>query len=123
MVELRQCVVERRGGRVGLQCGGDVVALRAFRGQFNDHIVADRQGVLTGADREQAGVSMLRPTSCSQAWYSLVPAPKAVLRDPQRAGKLTGEGRRGLSPLFWSHVNPYGRFRLDMDTRLDLTAA
>lgn len=30
---------------------------------------------------------------------------------------------RGLSPLFWSHVNPYGRFRLDMDTRLDLTAA
>ena len=27
---------------------------------------------------------------------------KAVLRDPQWAGKLTGEGRRGLSPLFWS---------------------
>ena len=40
-----------------------------------------------------------------------------------RAGKLTEEDRRGLSPLFWSHVNPYGRFRLDMDTRLDLTAA
>jgi hypothetical protein len=33
------------------------------------------------------------------------------------------EDRRGLSPLFWSHVNRYGRFRLDMDTRLDLTAA
>ena len=31
--------------------------------------------------------------------------------------------RRGLSPLFWTHVNPYGRFRLDMSTRLDLTAA
>jgi hypothetical protein len=27
----------------------------------------------------------------------------------------------GLSPLFWTHINPYGRFRLDMDTRLDLT--
>jgi hypothetical protein len=39
------------------------------------------------------------------------------------AGRLTEEDRRGLSPLFWSHVNPYGRFRLDMDTRLDLTAA
>jgi hypothetical protein len=25
--------------------------------------------------------------------------------------------------LFWSHINPYGRFRLDMDTRLDLSAA
>jgi hypothetical protein len=44
-------------------------------------------------------------------------------RVPAWAGKLTEEDRRGLSPLFWSHVNPYGRFRLDMDTRLDLTAA
>ena len=23
--------------------------------------------------------------------------------------------------LFWSNINPYGRFRLDMDTRLDLS--
>lgn len=36
---------------------------------------------------------------------------------------LAGEDRRALSPLFWAHVNPYGHFRLDMDTRLDLTAA
>ena len=43
---------------------------------------------------------------------------QAVLRDPGWAGRLTEEDRRGLSPLFWSHVNPYGRFRLDMDTRL-----
>jgi hypothetical protein len=33
---------------------------------------------------------------------------QAVLRDPQWAGELTEEDRRGLSPLFWSHVNPYG---------------
>ena len=32
---------------------------------------------------------------------------QAVLRDPAWAGKLTEEDRRGLSPLFWSHVNPY----------------
>jgi hypothetical protein len=32
---------------------------------------------------------------------------QAILRDPAWAGKLTGEDRRGLSPLFWSHVNPY----------------
>lgn len=31
--------------------------------------------------------------------------------------------RRGLSPLFWSNINPYGRFRLDMDRRLDLSPA
>lgn len=24
------------------------------------------------------------------------------------------------APLFWSHMNPYGRFRLNMDTHLDL---
>ncbi|MFE0515632.1 hypothetical protein ACFW2E_38590, partial [Streptomyces sp. NPDC058964] len=27
---------------------------------------------------------------------------------------------RALSPLFWTHVNPYGRFELDMTSRLDL---
>lgn len=36
---------------------------------------------------------------------------------------LIGEDEhRGLTPLFWSNINPYGRFRLDMNTRLDLTA-
>jgi hypothetical protein len=39
-------------------------------------------------------------------------------------GLEADRGRQpGLSPLFWSHVNVYGRFRLDIDTRLDLTAA
>lgn len=27
---------------------------------------------------------------------------------------------RKTSPLFWAHVNPYGKFRLDMDRHLDL---
>lgn len=26
--------------------------------------------------------------------------------------------RRGLTPLAWGHVNPYGTFRLDMTARL-----
>ncbi|CAM5631462.1 hypothetical protein GCM10010343_67010 [Streptomyces avidinii] len=26
-----------------------------------------------------------------------------------------------LSPLFWTHVNPYGRFELDMASHLDIT--
>lgn len=34
----------------------------------------------------------------------------------------TVEDRRALSPLFWTHVNPYGRFVLDMDSRLDLAS-
>jgi hypothetical protein len=30
--------------------------------------------------------------------------------------------QRGLTPLFWSNINPYGKFTLDMDTRLDIDA-
>ncbi|GAA1178886.1 hypothetical protein F4556_007249 [Kitasatospora gansuensis] len=36
---------------------------------------------------------------------------------------LSGEDRRRLTALFWSNVNPYGTFRLDMDKRLDLGSA
>ncbi|GAA2638053.1 hypothetical protein [Streptomyces vastus] len=37
------------------------------------------------------------------------------------AEKLTGVNRRTLSPPFWTHVNPYGRFEMDMSNRLGLT--
>ena len=43
-----------------------------------------------------------------------------VLAEPAWGDRLTVEDRRALSPLFWSHVNPYGTFRLDMNTHLDL---
>ncbi|MEU2674841.1 Tn3 family transposase [Streptomyces sp. NPDC007164] len=43
-----------------------------------------------------------------------------VLAEPKWADKLTDADRRALSPLFWTHVNPYGRFELDMNSRLDL---
>jgi hypothetical protein len=45
-----------------------------------------------------------------------------VVAERSWATRLTGEDRRGLSPLFWTHVNPYGRFTLDMGTHLDLAA-
>ncbi|MDJ1136852.1 Tn3 family transposase [Streptomyces iconiensis] len=43
-----------------------------------------------------------------------------VLADPKWADKLTDADCRALSPLFWTHVNPYGWFELDMNSRLDL---
>ncbi|MER7694707.1 hypothetical protein [Streptomyces sp. NPDC097610] len=43
-----------------------------------------------------------------------------VLPEPAWANNLSDEVRRGLTALFWSNVNPYGTFRLDMDKRLDL---
>lgn len=36
--------------------------------------------------------------------------------------RLTDAGRRALAPLFWTHVNPYGRFELDMNSHLALAA-
>lgn len=45
-----------------------------------------------------------------------------VLEDPAWADRLTDADRRGLTSLFWSNVNPYGRFTLDMDTHLDLAS-
>ncbi|MDT4929671.1 MAG: hypothetical protein QOF92_2538, partial [Pseudonocardiales bacterium] len=35
---------------------------------------------------------------------------------------MTDADRRALTPLFWTHVNLYGKFDLDMSTRLDLAA-
>ena len=45
-----------------------------------------------------------------------------VLDDPTWNDALTKDAdRRALSPLFWSHVLPYGEVRLDMASRLALT--
>lgn len=41
-----------------------------------------------------------------------------VLADDAWSGLLGEPGRRGLTPLFWQHVRPYGEVRLDMGPRL-----
>ncbi|MEV5928956.1 hypothetical protein ACPCSG_19365 [Streptomyces cellulosae] len=64
-----------------------------------------KDGALTGPNKEHAETSML------------------ALHLLQSAKKFTDEDRRGLTALFWSNVNPYGTFRLDMDKRLDLAPA
>lgn len=46
--------------------------------------------------------------------------PSEILAEPKWADKLTEADRRGLSPLFWTHVNPYGQFELNVDNRLRL---
>ncbi|WP_371648287.1 MULTISPECIES: Tn3 family transposase [unclassified Streptomyces] len=44
-----------------------------------------------------------------------------VLAEPAWAKKLSDEDPRGLTALFWSNINPYGTFRLDMNKRLGLS--
>jgi len=46
-----------------------------------------------------------------------------VLAEDDWAELLTPEDRRGLTPLFWQHVLPYGEVKLDMTTRLSIRTA
>jgi hypothetical protein len=43
-----------------------------------------------------------------------------VLDEPQWAKRMTPEDFRGLTPLIYSNVNPYGLFVLNMEERLPL---
>ncbi len=43
-----------------------------------------------------------------------------ILRQARWQNRLTVEDFRGLTPLFYGHVTPYGIFRLDLDHRLAL---
>src|SRR5260370_41773817 len=43
-----------------------------------------------------------------------------VLAEPEWSALLTPVDRRGLSPLFWQHVRPYGEVTLDLDSRLTI---
>jgi TnpA family transposase len=46
-----------------------------------------------------------------------------VLAEPRWRAHMTAADVRGLTPLIWGHVNPYGVFDLDMERRLDLDLA
>ncbi len=44
--------------------------------------------------------------------------PRKVLEEKEWIDKMQPEDFRGLTPLFYSHVNPYGRLDLDMNERI-----
>jgi len=46
-----------------------------------------------------------------------------VFTAPSWTEPLTAEDRRAITPLLWGHINPYGLFRLDMNTRLAIEEA
>ena len=87
----------------------------------NHDLFYGKDGDLTGVDKESQEVSMLALHLLQSALVHVnTLLMQQVLADPEWAGRLTDADRRGLSPLFWTHVNPYGRFELDMNSRLDL---
>lgn len=45
-----------------------------------------------------------------------------ILAEPEWADVLTDTDRRALTPLFRTHIQPYGEVRLNMSSRLQLSA-
>ncbi|MFF4260341.1 Tn3 family transposase [Streptomyces sp. NPDC001663] len=83
-----------------------------------------KDGALTGPDKEHAETSMLALHLLQSALVHInTLLVQQVLAGPAWASRLSDEDRRGLTTLFWSNVNPYGTFRLDMSKRLDLRPA
>jgi TnpA family transposase len=88
----------------------------------NEVIRYGNDGDLSGPDREHAEIGMLALHLLQSALVHVnTLLLQSVLDDPSWADRLGAEDQRGLTPLFWSNINPYGRFSLDMNTRLDLT--
>lgn len=44
---------------------------------------------------------------------------QSVLSELEWANRLSERDYRGLTPLIYSHINPYGRFDVDLDKRID----
>lgn len=70
-------------------------------------------------DDQQASVAALHLLQSCLVYVNTLMLQR-VLNEPTWREKLTEADRRGLTPLIWSHVSPYGTFDLDMDRRLDI---
>ena len=80
-----------------------------------------KAGDLTGDDREHVEVSALALHLVQAAIaYLNTRMIQIVLRNPKWRKELTDADRRGLSALFWTHLNLYGKLELDMSAHLDL---
>jgi hypothetical protein len=79
-----------------------------------------KDGQLTGADRESVEISALalHLLQAAVAYINTILIQR-ILADPAWAARLTVADRRGLSALFWTHINLYGRFQLDMTSHLE----
>ncbi|EGJ72783.1 putative transposase Tn3 family protein (plasmid) [Streptomyces sp. Tu6071] len=90
----------------------------------NHDLLYGKDGDLTGSDKESQEVSMLALHLLQSALVHVnALLLQDILAEEKWQKKLTDADRRALSPLFWTHVNPYGRFELDMNSHLDLVAA
>ncbi|WP_201754387.1 Tn3 family transposase [Micromonospora rubida] len=70
-------------------------------------------------DEQELSVACLHVLQASVAYVNTL-LVQDVLAEPAWSDTLTAEDRRGLTPLFWTHVAPYGEVTLNMTKRLEL---
>lgn len=85
----------------------------------NGFIFYGKKGEFSSNDLETQEISLL---SLHLLQASLVYVntlmTQAVLSQPDWSERMTDADWRGLTPLFYTHVNPYGTFDLDMEKRI-----
>jgi TnpA family transposase len=87
----------------------------------NDFVFFARRGELSSNRREDHEISMLSLHLLQNCMvYINTLMLQQVVAQPHWQGKLTARDLGALTPLIWEHVNPYGRFELDMTARLAL---
>ena len=85
----------------------------------NDFIFFARRGEVSSNRREDQELSMLSLHLLQNCMiYVNTLMVQQVLARTAWKGRLTARDLHALTPLFWTHVNPYGRFDLDMRTRI-----
>jgi TnpA family transposase len=90
----------------------------------NGYIFYGKDSELPGADRDSQEVAMLALHLLQLVVVHInTLLVQRVLTDNHWAQGLGDADRRGITPLFWSNWNPYGRFELDLDRHLDLAPA
>ena len=89
----------------------------------NDFIFYGERGEFTTnqVDDQELGVLALHLLQICLVYVNTL-FIQEVLDEPAWRNRMTAEDWRGLTPLIYHHVNPYGRIELDMGTRLPLAA-
>jgi TnpA family transposase len=86
-----------------------------------DFVFFARRGELTSNRREDHEISMLALHLLQNCMvYVNTLMLQQVLAQPHWAQKLVPRDLAALTPLIWEHVNPYGRFELDMNVRIPI---
>jgi TnpA family transposase len=88
----------------------------------NDFILFGKGGEIATNRRDDQELTMLSLHLLQNSlMYINTLMMQQVIAEQGWQNRLTDEDLRGMTPLFFSHINPYGTFLLDMNTRLAIS--